>query len=56
MTSEVAEALGLDRARGALVTAVVAGGPAEKAGLKAGQVVTAVNGIRSNIPMRSATA
>lgn len=45
MTSEVAEALGLSRARGALVTAVVAGGPAEQAGIKPGQVITAVNGI-----------
>ncbi|SIQ04129.1 Do/DeqQ family serine protease [Rhizobium sp. RU20A] len=50
VTSEVAEALGLDRARGALVTAVVAGGPAEKAGLKPGQVVTAVNGIAVEHP------
>lgn len=45
VTSDVAEALGLERARGALVTAVLAGGPAANAGLKAGQVVTAVNGI-----------
>ena len=45
VTSEVAEALGLDRARGALISQVQAGSPAEKAGLKPGQVVTAVNGI-----------
>lgn len=45
VTSDVAEALGLERARGALVTAVVAGGPAESAGMRPGQVVTAVNGI-----------
>lgn len=45
VTSDVAEALGLDRARGALVSAVAEGGPAEKAGMKAGQVVIAVNDI-----------
>ncbi|KOF22329.1 serine protease [Ensifer adhaerens] len=41
VTSEVAEALGLDRARGALVTAVVNGGPAATAGIKPRPGVTA---------------
>ncbi|WP_331374084.1 DegQ family serine endoprotease [Sinorhizobium chiapasense] len=50
VTSEVAEALGLDRARGALVTAVAADGPAAAAGMKPGQVVTAVNGISVEHP------
>jgi Do/DeqQ family serine protease len=45
VTSDVAEALGLDKVRGALVTKVVDGGPAAKAGLKPGEVVTALNGI-----------
>ena len=45
VTSDVAEALGLKTARGALVVRVVEGGPADRAGLKPGQVVTAVNGI-----------
>ena len=45
VTSDVAEALGLDRVRGALVVKVVPGGPAAEAGLKAGEIVTAVNGI-----------
>lgn len=45
VTSDVAEALGLDRAIGALVVRVVEGGPADKAGLKPGQVVTVVNGM-----------
>jgi Do/DeqQ family serine protease len=45
VTSELAEALGLDKARGALVSRVQAGSPAEKAGMKPGEVVTAVNGI-----------
>jgi Do/DeqQ family serine protease len=45
VTSDVAEALGLDKVRGALVTKVTDGAPAAKAGLKAGEVITAVNGI-----------
>ncbi len=45
VTSDVAEALGLDKVRGALVTKVVDGGPAAKAGLKPGEVVTAINNI-----------
>ncbi len=45
VTSEVAEALGLDRARGALISKVQPDSPAEKAGMKPGQIVTAVNGI-----------
>ncbi|MBB5572310.1 MULTISPECIES: DegQ family serine endoprotease [Rhizobium] len=45
VTSDVAEALGLDKVRGALVTKVIDGGPAAKAGLKAGEVVTAINNI-----------
>lgn len=50
VTSEVAEALGLKRARGALVVGVVKDGPAEKAGIEPGQVVTAVNGIEVEHP------
>jgi Do/DeqQ family serine protease len=50
VTSEVAEALGLDRARGALVSSVIEGGPAEKAGIKPGQVIVAVNGIAVEHP------
>lgn len=45
VTSDVAEALGLKTVRGALVVRIAEDGPAAKAGLKAGQVVTAVNGI-----------
>jgi S1-C subfamily serine protease len=44
VTSEVAEALGLKLARGALVTKIVKDGPADKAGLRPGEVVIAVNG------------
>ncbi|MBN7808132.1 DegQ family serine endoprotease [Agrobacterium rosae] len=50
VTSEVAEALGLKRARGALVVGVVKDGPAEKAGIEPGQVVTAVNGVQVEHP------
>ncbi|MBV2183916.1 MAG: DegQ family serine endoprotease [Rhizobium sp.] len=45
VTSDVAEALGLDKVRGALVVRVAEDGPAAKAGLKAGQVVVAIDGI-----------
>lgn len=50
VTSEVAEALGLKAARGALVVNVVEGSPADKAGLKPGEVVTAVNGLAVEHP------
>ncbi|ASY62660.1 macromolecule metabolism [Sinorhizobium sojae CCBAU 05684] len=50
VTSDIAEALGLHRARGALVTAVFPNGPAAHAGLKPGQVVTAINGIAVEHP------
>jgi Do/DeqQ family serine protease len=45
VTSEVAEALGLKTARGALIVSVMEGGPIDKSGLKPGEVITAVNGI-----------
>ena len=44
ITAEIADSLGLDRPRGAIVTGVVAGGPAEKSGLKPGDIVLEVNG------------
>lgn len=40
----LADSFGLDRPRGALVTQVEAGGPADKAGIKPGDVILAVNG------------
>ena len=45
VTSEVAEALGLKAVRGALVIKVAENGPAGAAGLKPGEVITAVNDI-----------
>jgi Do/DeqQ family serine protease len=41
--SDLAQSMNLPSARGAIVTSVANGGPAEKAGLKRGDVITAVN-------------
>jgi len=40
----LADSFGLDRPQGALVSSIEADGPAEEAGLKAGDVILAVNG------------
>ncbi len=44
LTKEVAEAIGLGKPQGALVTRITAGGPGEKAGLELGDVITRFNG------------
>ncbi len=44
LTDELAASFGLDRARGALVTEVSSGSPADKAGIRRGDVIVAVNG------------
>ena len=44
VTKDVAESLGLPKAAGALVRSVEPGGPAEKAGLEAGDIVTRFDG------------
>ena len=46
VTSELATSLNLKQVRGVLVNSVDADGPAERAGLRPGDVVTAVNGTR----------
>ena len=45
ITPALAKALGLDRVRGALVSEVMAGSSAAKAGIQPGDVVVAVNGV-----------
>jgi serine protease Do len=44
VTDEIAESLGLDKARGALVASVTEGGPAEEAKLKAGDIILTFDG------------
>jgi serine protease Do len=44
VTREVAESIGLGKPTGALVRTVEAGGPAEKAGVEAGDIITKVDG------------
>jgi serine protease Do len=44
VTKEVAESIGLGKARGALVRSVESGSPAEKAGVEAGDIITRFDG------------
>lgn len=44
VTPSIADSLGMDKARGALVAAVSTGGPAEHAGIKIGDVITEFDG------------
>jgi serine protease Do len=44
MDEDLAKALGLDRAHGALVEEVESGGPADKVGIRSGDVIVAVDG------------
>ncbi|MCX5579081.1 DegQ family serine endoprotease [Kaistia terrae] len=50
VTPEIAEGLGIGRPRGALVTDVAPAGPAEKAGLKSGDLVVSVDGVEVDDP------
>lgn len=52
VTDEIAESLGLDKARGALVASITKGGPAEKSGLISGDIVLEFDG-KSVKEMRS---
>jgi Do/DeqQ family serine protease len=56
VTPDIAQALGLPAAGGALVTQVVKGSAADKAGIRAGDVITTVNGqpVKSNTELRNA--
>src|SRR3954451_19383136 len=50
MTTELAQGLGLKDARGVAVSSVSPGGPAERAGLQAGDVILQINGKSVNDP------
>ncbi len=50
VTRELASSLGLDRPSGVLIRALSSGGPAEKGGLRVGDVITAVNGQAATDP------
>ncbi|WP_296228775.1 Do family serine endopeptidase [Ralstonia sp. UBA689] len=44
VTPEIAESFGLSRKNGALIAAVVQGGPADRGGVRPGDILTSVNG------------
>jgi serine protease Do len=50
VTQDIADSLGLAEAKGALVNDPQAGGPAVKAGIKSGDVITAINGVPVDSP------
>ncbi|RMF11347.1 MAG: Do family serine endopeptidase [Alphaproteobacteria bacterium] len=52
VTRETAESLGLDEARGALVSSVTADGPAEKAGIRSGDIIIEYDGKEVNARQR----
>jgi len=56
VTPQVARSLGLHKATGGLVSQVIPGSPAEKAGVQAGDVITGIAGrtVRSNADLRNA--
>lgn len=56
VTPDIAQSLGLTNAQGALVSQVVDGSPAEKAGIHTGDVITSVNSqpVKSNGELRNA--
>ncbi|MBV6422895.1 MAG: Periplasmic pH-dependent serine endoprotease DegQ [Steroidobacteraceae bacterium] len=55
VTPDIAQSLGLKDAVGALVSEVVQGSPADKAGLRAGDVITTINNqnVRSNTDLQN---
>jgi serine protease Do/serine protease DegQ len=55
VTPDIAHSLGLPNPMGAMVSQVVEGSPAEKAGIRTGDVITSVNGqpVKSNSELRN---
>jgi Do/DeqQ family serine protease len=55
LTPDIARSLGLAKVRGALVSEVVGGSAADKAGVHTGDVITAINGqnVKSNAELRN---
>src|SRR5256884_8708928 len=55
VTPDIAHSLGLSSPMGALVSQVVEGSPADKAGIRTGDVITSVNGqtVKSNSELRN---
>ena len=58
LTADLAASLGLNQSRGAIVSGVQAGGPADRAGVKRGDIITAFNGtpVTDNNTLRNAVA
>ncbi|HEX7313486.1 MAG TPA: DegQ family serine endoprotease [Pyrinomonadaceae bacterium] len=58
VTADLAASLGLGQARGAIVSGVQAGGPADRAGVRRGDIITAFNGtpVTDNNTLRNAVA
>src|SRR5215469_4196474 len=50
VTPEIADSLGLKRPTGALIASLVAGGPAAKAGLRAGDLIVSIDGVEVEDP------
>src|SRR5262249_12571909 len=50
VTADIADSMGQQRPSGALVASVVSGGPAEKAGLKSGDLVVSIDGASVDDP------
>jgi Do/DeqQ family serine protease len=50
ITTDLADSLDIDSPHGAMITEVAAGGPAAQAGLKAGDAITAIDGVPVDAP------